>query len=1005
MLATMLLMGNVMPVMAESSVSGNDTTETVVVEPVVEESAVPEEPVSESEVNIEEESSEVSTEEQTTEEASSVENTTEESTEEETTEVSTEEATEEETTEVSTEEATEEETEEDTGASVSENEIIDEEVPLADTMQVSLEPVTVNGITITVSGPASAFAEGTTVSAVEVDPAEVVIEAAEESEQAEVKRYKAFDINLVCNGEVVQPLNGEEITVNFEGDLLIPNTDEEEDVVVYHVDDNDEITKMEAEVATVETEDAEDVEVVAMTTNHFSTYLVVVTNEADARNVKFNHYLVTELNKEDKKPIFAPTFETVSKDEVLYYDGLPIEGENDYILKQVRVNNIPLKKLEETTEVTLVKSENVIDFYYEEVEKEYDFTKGVTFFDYYVDSGVSRIDEVKIDFSHFRQFIYNDKKYENYDDREEAVKYVILETSIVYGNETILNLEDGMILQGVQLMPGYKWYDSVVVRIENGEAALYAETKSGDMKTYNAGINSEATALLGNSNDKAFLAMGLSQEDGNDKGREYNLNGYFGYQITKNGNPLSINANNTHDKEQADKTGIVNGDLAIVPGIIDRLDGINYSNVVWGKADGKQIVAPGYFDDSECDYKAVYEDYRLAFNQMGSTYDLDYSYRLNENGKKTEITYSHDENGKGEGYNNQFLPLNKVDKIEGRTAFEQFNYESNGKQGVDNNYYFGLRYDFSFSLGDYIGELNYTFHGDDDLWVFVDGERVLDLGGMHSAYPGKYETILEDEGNTVDLWDKVFDIDTEKKQWWLSDTYKNIDKEEEHIVTVLYMERGGYESTCGMRFVLPNVKNREAVISNAPKTDLTFSKVDAESKGLAGAKFGLINVLDINAGYSYEEITTVVESDANGVVTFTNLSVGEYVLKELEAPEGYMRTETEWTVKVEPEAEGITAKIYDINGDMVTTITNIKATHDVLTNKEAEVVDYDDRVYKITLEASSLLREQHEVKAEPVDVTLSIDVSPSMLFPEQLVEGPAYNSLEYNCNCKYCLEK
>ena len=71
-LATVLLMGNVMPVMAESSVSGNDTTETVVEETVVEESAVSEEPVSESEINIEEESSEVSTTE-TTEETSSVE--------------------------------------------------------------------------------------------------------------------------------------------------------------------------------------------------------------------------------------------------------------------------------------------------------------------------------------------------------------------------------------------------------------------------------------------------------------------------------------------------------------------------------------------------------------------------------------------------------------------------------------------------------------------------------------------------------------------------------------------------------------------------------------------------------------------------------------------------------------------------------------------------------------------------------------------------------------------
>lgn len=338
--------------------------------------------------------------------------------------------------------------------------------------------------------------------------------------------------------------------------------------------------------------------------------------------------------------------------------------------------------------------------------------------------------------------------------------------------------------------------------------------------------------------------------------------------------------------------------------------------------------------------RKVYTDYKLTFNQTGDTYTLSSV----KDGNETEQATS----------GSDFFPLDSVKgDYEGAYTKKEDSSISGGNK--THNYYFGMRYDVTFKVGDYVGPLNYSFTGDDDLWVVLDGKQVvIDLGGIHDA-----------ADKTVNLWDY---IKTDE------------DKQQEHTLTILYMERGAGESNCKMNFTLPSAHISE--VGQVPMADLTLKKVNTKAEGLANARFTLEND-------STKEKQSAV-SGTDGTLSFTKLREGTYTLTETVAPDGYVASATTWKVNVTVNGETATATLYQADG--TTAVTPVNGVYNIQNqtqeehtqmildyDKTAHVTNWDNRIYDIDITASSKLTSQTtEESGGEADVMLVLDTSGSM---------------------------
>lgn len=123
-----------------------------------------------------------------------------------------------------------------------------------------------------------------------------------------------------------------------------------------------------------------------------------------------------------------------------------------------------------------------------------------------------------------------------------------------------------------------------------------------------------------------------------------------------------------------------------------------------------------------------------------------------------------------------------------------------------NDYGFGMRTDIEFNVGK-DGKINgldqvFNFTGDDDLWVYIDGKLVLDLGGAHKKAEGSIN--FSTKKVNVSTGTKSVNNVTRNTNF----AFDNQDPSKTHTLTMFYMERGMIESNLKFGFNFSPVGNQ-----------------------------------------------------------------------------------------------------------------------------------------------------------------------------------------------------
>ena len=371
--------------------------------------------------------------------------------------------------------------------------------------------------------------------------------------------------------------------------------------------------------------------------------------------------------------------------------------------------------------------------------------------------------------------------------------------------------------------------------------------------TVAAGMGLYGWGAEGSSNYNIFMAVNNSALDDNG-------NGSSDYNRTFQGLVESKTSDGTANGLPLLRTKNSNTNASVDPHFDkDFLQGKNAFNTVLGKVyedvsfplKQKAVFAqnPDSPDDNDPESKAEYWYYDssksslyLKQNQTDGKYYLESP----KGGDGNPTTDSKSQN------------ISSPNNTNGTYGFYPFNQTVSTVGASQYNYGFGAKLQFDFTLTEdgkvVVGKdtsgrnievpIKFFFSGDDDVWVYIDGELMLDVGGAHGKASGLLEfgadstvtPYVSSNKNTDTSDTMVYQTDTTKTVCFnqtpvtfTKTTGKAIQLDKNrttHTLTMFYMERGMWESNMAVAFNFPD-NNKLQV-----EKQVDLSKVNTAFKSL-----------------------------------------------------------------------------------------------------------------------------------------------------------------------------
>lgn len=318
--------------------------------------------------------------------------------------------------------------------------------------------------------------------------------------------------------------------------------------------------------------------------------------------------------------------------------------------------------------------------------------------------------------------------------------------------------------------------------------------------------------------------------------------------------------------------------------------------------------------------------------------------------------------------------------------------------------------------------MTFNFTGDDDLWLFVDGMLVLDIGGIHDAASGSIDfatgvvTLVSNKTTTTTLQALFTQAlkdqgksDAEITAWMESNmvkasngsytTFKNYTS---HEMNMYYFERGHSGSNCKLDFNLVTLDSSHIQIGketeNVPEADkdknYTFNAY-VNYEGTDSDKdytlyTGKYDVYNTATGTKDGETRT---TDSNGVIT---LKAGQYAVllgsdaKRITESSKYKVTEINvdqdtyavsangGQVKVTQEKDSATTEPVSVGEVPRTTVTNAVVT---APRYRKYIKANNDGTYDLSLNVTGTQSGSSQTTVSPADIVVVFDTSGSMSNP------------------------